>query len=414
MSNITRFTSKLALSSVLTFTVPILQSHSENSFWSIIDEPVYYELPSEKKDVQFGELLKMCSDFYRHMDDVCLDRFTEYFADDPIWASSRFEYFRLDRTTRIDSVLNRRVRKLNYDYEDLLIEDPPTWADIFDGQWEQRSLLAANAFDSDLCNRLVGIRPESARECHARQLFKYAAFLDACATAMKRHSTMTTTVYETGKLAFESGLEDLQKRLQDDPPRYHSMVETYTKWNMQVAWAAHICQEEWNAKLQQDEARDLLKPLHDEALRISARAGDEWAIRTYYPYGESNGYWKDLYRIYPSLTHRYLAVGAAGRSMDSRERLQHAVRAYELFKEAHPNVQVSMESYVYGYNHLQFDYLRLKDDYYRLSDAARDLTAAHSQSLPWLWDMGAYSAVLGREPPDEKPPVARLEAGGNQ
>lgn len=247
---------------------------------------------------------------------------------------------------------------------------------------------------------------------------------------------MSAFIGDTGKRFFELGLGDLKKRLAKDPERYQAMAETYTKWNLQVAWVVRKCQEgtimvphlpseDFEAdpfggllpeelgmdapnpfydmlpaaptelrvlvpdsgakifRLGLDEAKDFLQSAHDHALTVAAKAGDEWAIRSYYPFRESERYWKDLYTMHPSLTHRFLAAGAAGRVARSNERLQHAVKAYLLFKERHPDSNVDMKTYVYGGNHLGISRFGTLNSIH-LSKAASEITNPHSHSFPWL------------------------------
>lgn len=79
-----------------------------------------------------------------------------------------------------------------------------------------------------------------------------------------------------------------------------------------------------------------MRKTHDNLLKLAARAGDEWALITYYPGRESAEYLNDLYELKPILVHRHLGA-TLGFSLTDEEQLQHRVKAYVMLKEKYPN-----------------------------------------------------------------------------
>ena len=130
--------------------------------------------------------------------------------------------------------------------------------------------------------------------------------------------------------------------------------------NLRAAWVSYLCKDTPNRPITAfDEIPnprtpskyhrpgsanyDIPAPIreaHNTLLKMAARAGDEWALVSYYPEGENAEYLNDLYELKPILVHRYLASSAGfGRGMRVKReaRLQHRVKAYLMLKEQHPN-----------------------------------------------------------------------------
>ena len=326
-------------------------------------------------------------------------------------------------------VLNRRSSRLSYGYEDFALDDVPIWQDVFDDRVEQRGRIVAQTIENDRCTELAdrstGIRPELSYECRARDLFKYAAYLDACATAIDRRQTMARVIDEAMQQSvFDRLMEHLAYFLHADLEEYELASSVHTFWNLQVAWVAQQCQatpitvpdvafgetkmnasvvrkawltdepSDWERDesmlLDRHEANRMLRRFHDRLLRMAANAGDEWAIQSYYPSREGDEYWRDLYRVNPCPMHRYATNGAGGR-LDTRERIQHAIKAYELLKQEVPDIDVGLEEYVMSPYHM---FIIDFDTSYPLPQAVRNVESNNSAVLPWLNQL-----LYGASPP---------------
>ena len=367
---------------------------------SYLDNPTPHVLPRYNDKTTVNELVNTCPDFYEEMDEECEHRLTDFFVEVPIWASTTFEHFFGDRTFSRGPVLNDRFHYLEYGYEEYVMDDAPTWGDIFDGKFEHRSRVAMQTLENPRCAELGDgseIRPELAYECQARELFKYAAHLDACATAIDRHSFVAPRAGNSNDSIFELSLKGLSGRLESDPEKLELVSRIHTIWNLQIAWVVQRCREvplilpdlslangrgATAFSLTEGELRDALTPAHDTALKIAAKAGDVWAIQSHYPGREGDIYLRDLHRINPSLMHRYIAA-RGGHRVTQQEQLQHAAKAYMLLRESSPNANIDIEEYVFGTGHLRLNEVRFNQDY-RLSNAVHDVMSNNSQSFPWL------------------------------
>ena len=328
------------------------------------EEPIFHDIPSRHSALSIKDLLKKCPDVNRSgATDRCLGTLSEYFMSDPIWTASRIEYHSSYGTSYGDTFLNNRARKLRYEYDDYAIADVPLWSDIFDGKIKERVFLIEQAMERFECSSLLdkgtGIQPKMAERCEAREMVKYALFLDACITGSHRFFKMSSKGFGDDRTqnVYEYGLDSIEGRWPDPDHRRIAKHRSVTA-NLRAAWISSLCKDTENHPMVAigDEASKHQKPLdqygrlpfdkhgvpvflrktHDNSLKLAARAGDEWALISYYPGRESAEYLDDLYELKPILVHRHLGA-ALGSSLTHEEQLHHQVKAYVMLKEEYPD-----------------------------------------------------------------------------
>ena len=240
----------------------------------------------------------------------------------------------------------------------------PLWSDIFDGKIVERVAIAKQVMEKSECVGLldkgVGIRPRMSKRCEARELVKYAAFLDACITGSHRFFKMSSRALKNDRTqnVYEYGLKSIEKRW---PSLIHQRIaiKRFVTANLRAAWVSSMCGDAENRpmvaigreasehKTPLDEYGHpppldrkgvpvFIKKTHDNLLKIAAKSGDEWALISYYPSYESVEYLNDLYKFKPILVHRYLA-SPFGHRLADEEQLQHQIKAYLMLKEEHPD-----------------------------------------------------------------------------
>ena len=328
------------------------------------EKPIFHDIPSRHSALSIEDLLKKCPNVNRSgATDRCLGILSEYFMSDPIWTASRIEYHSTYGTSYGDTFLNNRARKLRYEYDDYAITDVPLWSDILDGKIKERVNLIEQAMERFECNSLLdrgnGIQPKMAERCEAREMVKYAAFLDACITGSHRFFKMSFEAFEDDRTqnVYEYGLESIEKRLLD-PDTSRIVKDKFITANLRAAWVSNLCKTPDNLPMRAigEEALKYRTPLdqrgrppldqqgvpvflrktHDNLLKLAARAGDEWALISYYPGRESAEYLNNLYELTPILVHRHLGA-ALGSSLTHEEKLHHQVKAYVMLTEEYPD-----------------------------------------------------------------------------
>ena len=99
-----------------------------------------------------------------------------------------------------------------------------------------------------------------------------------------------------------------------------------------------------NQNMSQGQVNELLKqlrPMYNASIAIAARAGDEWAIQSYFE-KEVRGdieYWQSVHEINPLLSHRLMSSQLGSRWLTEEQQLLHARQAYELSKEVLPTLE---------------------------------------------------------------------------
>lgn len=353
-------------------------------FWAMCESAISGE-PATPAALDILEIAADCRHDhgrpYNLVDRECFDRLTKHFDPKPIWKmADMFYYIAVVNVDYSGQVINRRAGYLNFSDADYLHRDVPTWRDIFDGREGERHRIVERVFSDNTCRGLAergGIQPELAERCQARDLFKYASHLDSCLTGFRRNRELLNPERKDGKLTFDENMEEIRRR--DAPgyewehPKFAPMPEitesSITEFAMHSSWIAAQCASlpgtafdgelrpvaaaRGNASVFDiDEYATIvgdMKKGHDAALGISARAGDPWAIRSYYPPHPKKdpAYWTALRETNPLLVHRWMASAVGGTMLSAEERLWHAVKAYAMERERFANLD--LEEYVGEY-----------------------------------------------------------------
>ena len=120
------------------------------------------------------------------MDDSCFQELDEHFNTQPIWHAAWVTA--MVRHKAHSAVLNDRVLS-NFYIDADFVGKVPQWQDVFDGRIEERLGIVRKVFSDETCNGLArrgAIKSTHAARCQSRELFKYAAYLDACMTVFSR------------------------------------------------------------------------------------------------------------------------------------------------------------------------------------------------------------------------------------
>lgn len=158
-------------------------------YWSITDSPFFINVIAsreESTEAEIDKLLETCGSIQNIAPhEQCRERLTAFFKDEPIWNSSRMEYFDYFRGLNLAkfSFRNLRDRNLKFEYSDYLRHTPPTWGDIFDDGLSEGLEIVWDVLNDDTCIELAshdGIRPKMHERCKSIDLFKWATFVDAC------------------------------------------------------------------------------------------------------------------------------------------------------------------------------------------------------------------------------------------
>ncbi len=185
-----------------------LQTYLKPSDFRVPKDPKSHFEESPEHKAAWRHAKKQCTpiDFLEIFDDeACMEALTEYFLNEPVWAYSQLNYY--DRTRGLQplpiQVINSRPIILPYSYADLHADDIPRWRDIFDGEVRQRANMFLRVVANPECKALSeraspGIKPDMAEQCAARELFKYATYLDGCFVALQRESLLVNTPVWSG------------------------------------------------------------------------------------------------------------------------------------------------------------------------------------------------------------------------
>ena len=174
--------------------------HTENDYW-IPPEPLTFQDNQELQHTVWKNALKQCerASTKSSPSTECVTALTEYFVNEPVWKYSRLYYYSdpMGLLLTTYNEINRRHFKLPYSYDDYSMEQIPMWGDIFDGRLVQRMALFSKVTQDPQCAKLgssanVGIQEDRAEQCSARELYKFAAYLDACTASLQRHQVLTS------------------------------------------------------------------------------------------------------------------------------------------------------------------------------------------------------------------------------
>ena len=375
-------------------------------FWALCESVVAAEHP-KSATLDILDIAADCRhDYgrsYNLVDGDCFDRLTKYFGPKPIWEMADMAYYMAVVNVDVSGqLINHRAGYLKFSGSDLLFQAVPTWADLFDGREYERQRIVAGVFADDACRGLAergAIRPELAERCRARDLFKYASHLDFCLTGLKRNMLLFNPGQQAGKLVYEENIEEIRRRdapdYEWDIPELSPVPEitelSITEFAMHSSWMAAKCaalpatafDEELrpvvaargNASVFDiDEYAMVAKKGHNAALGIAARAGDAWAIRSYYPPHPTKdpAYWDALRETDPLLMHRWMASVIGGTMLSAEEQLWHAVKAYTIEREHFPDLDLKEYVGEYLNREANLDQL-LADEAGQVPDAAQAL-----------------------------------------
>lgn len=293
----------------------------------------------------------------------CLDRLSDYFENKPIWINATMIFHRNNKIKINHWVLNRRVPYLMFTDVDL-IGDAPTWGDIFDGKVSERMAAVADVLDIEACAQLKdhgGIHPLLTSKCQARELYKYATYLDVCLSGFSRSSLLNANNPTTGVSVYETARKGLDNSQTIDEANDNDwkLVENY----LHSMWITDQCSNMLVLPLDDNvdfvdtisgkgsfgDMEKALSTVHDTALAISARAGDPWAVASFYERGLSEDveYWESLYEVNPLLFHRWMSTSIGNFWFDDEEQVLHAMKAYDIEKQQVPQaVELNLEQYL--------------------------------------------------------------------
>ena len=307
----------------------------------------------------------------------------EYFANEPVWGYSEMHVYTgggWHPLHYIDLDLRR-----NYSPADFLDTDVPFWRHIFDDQVEHRQELFLRVINDSKCLEIVnrnnsGLHDDLAEQCAAREMYKYAAYLNACVDAVNRLNELhgdgsrliNPRFFSEGTIEID-GLNLLEKSFRllkewiSDPALWSAAKSSMEKNYLHASWVAAQCSQhgfvlrpgitvgsytstteklQWRALSSELEVpwsddetkyRPLLNHTYSRTMTIAMKAGDDWAIRSGY-LGSSYiaEFSADLMQRYPLLMHR--VIGEPWKTwgyghLTSKERARHRAKAYLLLVE---------------------------------------------------------------------------------
>ena len=295
----------------------------------------------------------------------CLESMSHFFLREPVWKYSAMDMYDNYRGRRqvVGQPLNDRHERLAYSHADYSAAEFPYWRDIFDGRVQSRKDLVSHIVEDPSCknlgdSKIGGIQRELESRCHGRELFKYATYLSSCTTAMERLHVLNSTsglVKDEGARLYEVSLKLIEEEVESSLQEL--ALRRLQRGYLHSNWLVHQCGELGNRLLAKSrkitEVADngavgvfwdlpresfyqSLQQTSRLTLTISAKTGDEWAIRSY-PLDEFDGteFREDMRVAYPILVHRHLGspVGGFRKELSEVDQRRHRAKAYLLMKE---------------------------------------------------------------------------------
>jgi len=323
--------------------------------------------------------------------DDCVDVLDPIFMQDDFWgfnlnhSKDVLPYIRPHGDAR--QHINLRAIYLAYSFEDIdLIQGQPKMRDIFDIKRTERAPLVDKVLHDPLCSKLWNGPWQSDnslnKSCYSRDLVLYAYWIDTCITNLdvykklnmpyeiyKKLYSSNVTSKHIGDSSFTRKLQRLtDKRRQrfergtGSPQLTETVVsgglaswvtaEQLTEMNLKSLWVMKHCDSLPHDTYQEavanipklgttqkevgwsDQWFELVE-LYDRAMGVAIRTGDDWAIRSFEPpRTQTAAYLSFLSEVNLSLYHRYMSTHEYGPKA-KEERLEHAVQAFKLAREAH-------------------------------------------------------------------------------
>lgn len=339
-------------------------SHPSHSANLVSADPSWSLKESTEQQVAWKLVLKRCTpvETGNTVERSCFDALSAYYIDQPVWDYSKMHYFdSLRGVTLVEAkYINHRPFVLPYGYEDYAIGKVPLWGDIFDGNVAERQSRYLKVIADDSCLELStrqhrGMNENLAERCAAREMYKYATYLEACMIAIQRLSSLDATA-DQNEISGHHSVYDVSVNLIEKHVNVFESrnlaVRRMQKGYLHAHWVTKQCSSNdlildpnpWLTNQENPVAWSAdqkfflaIAQTHDIALKIAAKSGDEWAIRSF-PLNERNSieFNEDVARKYPLLMHRHLASSASrglGRQLDSKERMHHKAKAYLMIEE---------------------------------------------------------------------------------
>lgn len=313
---------------------------------------------------KWEKAIELCTPVHpsQPLESSCMAALSKYFMDAPVWDYGSLYYIDSYGFGRADPFpVNPRPALLSYGPADYELQDAPRWHDIFDGKIEQRKGTFFEVVEDPTCRAIMhgGIREEMGNHCQAREMYKYAAYLDACATAMRRLKVLNRATGRSGYKGlstYEMTLQVVKEKI-GDIVQQDMIRQRIQKGYLHASWVAHQCEPHGLALLPLKEEQkwtlgggyaELVEVGSDSATRwavghsnfvamnIASRCGDEWAIRSCALTPDDPEFLQDVYDQYPILYHRHLgsSLGGDGGGFSRVEQRRHQAKAYLLLKQS--------------------------------------------------------------------------------
>ena len=328
-------------------------------------------------DSELQEIENQCmstSDIPHRVSRSCMDKLSVYFSGMPVWQFATMSYPMPGKIRMHGSMFNNRAYSLPFSLSD----KGPVWSDVFDGSVNDRSDVVASVFMDPVCGQLRhqgAIRPNLSERCEARDLFLYAAQIDACMTGIDRYMFLTDPIMVDGQSRYDI--------VSDPVIRQHYL---YSIWmigscssvpgivfNEDLSWTITSVEE----SADHHDVASLMRTGYDAAMRIAARAGDPWAIGAIdiLPLHDIE-YLQSLYNTNVLLFHRWLGTSAGKYMAGGRDaQIRHALRAYVL--ELHARPDLDRDEYLQRFG--------IVEDEHTIQSALEDV--AHEGTLMFPWEL---------------------------
>lgn len=335
--------------------------HSESHFY-VPKGLLSLHVETQDQISKWQQAVELCTPVQptKPLESSCIATLSEYFMDAPVWDYGSLYYVEFSSFGRADPFpINPRPVLLPYGPADYGHHEVPRWQDIFDGQIESRKDTFFQVAADPKCQANVhgGIQEDMGDHCYAREMYKYATYLDACTTAMRRLKVLnrvTGRAEYKGLSTYEMTLQVVEEKIEDFVQQ-DMIKQRLEKGYLHASWVAHQCAphglallpltEEQNrnpgggfaevVEIGSDRAtRWAVGHSQTVALKISSRSGDEWAVRSYpmTPLDEPE-FLYDVYEKYPILYHRHLGSTTFAGYLSRVEQRRHQAQAYLLLKQ---------------------------------------------------------------------------------
>ena len=286
----------------------------------------------------------------------CTAQLTDYFNAEPIWNMDTLIVYVDGKRTMHTRSLNERAFFLRFSAADFSMGEVPRWRDVFDGRHERRLAVASIVSKKPECEHLSkrgAISQELASRCEARELFKYATYLNACTTSNERMMFFLEPIVQVGLSRYALARKNMLTQIAASEERGNGwqLVEKY----LLTLWLTEQCKMFRFTQLTEPDSQprtgvvtytiqelmERVRPTHDIAMSIAARAGDPWAIQSYCQneLHTDPSYWKSLFELNPLLFHRWMA-GIGYSTLNKEDRALHALNAYSAEKQLSPSIEL--------------------------------------------------------------------------